>query len=113
MADGTLGICLLGCGTIGAGVVKILTQQAQMLHQRTGVRFELRHIVDTEPSRNAELTRGLPRSTDAAAAIDDPRPDVVVEPIGGTGVAAQFVERALRLGKPVVTANKSLLSVRG
>jgi homoserine dehydrogenase len=52
-------------------------------------------------------------STDANAAIDDPRSEVIVELIGGTGVAGAFVERALKLGKPVVTANKALLAARG
>jgi homoserine dehydrogenase len=52
-------------------------------------------------------------STDANAAIDDPATGVVIELIGGTGVAGTFVERALRLGKPVVTANKALLAARG
>jgi homoserine dehydrogenase len=52
-------------------------------------------------------------SLDANAAIDDPASDVIVELIGGTGVAFTFVERALKLGKPVVTANKALLAVKG
>ena len=52
-------------------------------------------------------------STDSAAAIDDPASDIVVELIGGTGVASTFVERALKAGKPVVTANKALIAKRG
>ena len=52
-------------------------------------------------------------TTDANAAIDDPRSNIIIELIGGTGVAGAFIERALKLGKPVVTANKSLLAARG
>src|SRR5947207_11476649 len=52
-------------------------------------------------------------SLDANAAIDDPASEIIVELIGGTGVAFTFVERALKLGKPVVTANKALLAVKG
>jgi homoserine dehydrogenase len=56
---------------------------------------------------------GAPYCTDAATAIDDPNTNIVVELIGGTGVAAELIERALRLGKSVVTANKALLAARG
>src|SRR5205807_2457852 len=52
-------------------------------------------------------------TANAAAAIDDPRTRIVVELVGGTTAAAEYMERALKLGKPVVTANKSLLSARG
>jgi len=113
MAEKTVGITLLGCGTVGGGVVSILRQQRELLRARTGLTLELRHVVVRDradyPPEHAEL----PMSTDAAAAIDDPASDVVVELIGGTGVAGQFIERALNLGKPVVTANKSLLAARG
>src|SRR4029079_11554196 len=61
------------------------------------------------PPNHAEL----PMSTDAGAAIDDPRSNIIVELIGGTGIAGTFIERALKLGKPVVTANKSLLALKG
>src|SRR5205807_712207 len=60
-----------------------------------------------------EDKRGLPLTTDAHAAIDDPRVQIVVELMGGTTTAGTLVERALRLGKPVITANKSLLAARG
>ena len=108
MAD-SIGITLLGCGTIGRGVVKILTQQRDLIQQRTGLSLDLRYAVD----RDTSIDIGRPISPDAHAAIDDPRTQIVVELIGGTGVAGQFIQRALSLGKPVVTANKSLLAARG
>jgi homoserine dehydrogenase len=107
------GVCLLGCGTVGGGVVSILRQQRELLKRRTGIDLVLRHVVvksrEEYPPNHAEL----PMSLDANAAIDDPASDIVVELIGGSGVAFTFVERALKLGKPIVTANKALLAVKG
>jgi homoserine dehydrogenase len=113
MASKTIGIALLGCGTVGGGVVNILTEQRDMLRRRTGIDFALRHVVVRSKEDYPPGAEGLPMSTDANAAIDDPGTDVVIELIGGTGVAGTFVERALRAGKPVVTANKALLAARG
>jgi len=108
-----IGIALLGCGIVGGGVVNILQRQREVLRQRTGVDLVLRHVVvkgkEDYPPNAAEL----PMSTDANAAIDDEKVDVVVELIGGTGVAFTFVEKALKAGKPVVTANKALLAAKG
>src|SRR5207244_895498 len=108
-----VGVTLLGCGTVGGGVVNILLQQRELLRQRTGIDFVLRHVVvksrEEYPPNHAEL----PMSLDANAAVDDPATDVVIELIGGTGVASTFVERALKLGKPIVTANKALLAAKG
>ena len=100
-------------GTVGGGVVSILRQQREMLRQRTGIDFELRHVVVKGPEDYPSNAAELPMSTDAPAAINDPQTDIVVELVGGTGVAGTFVERALRAGKPVVTANKALLATRG
>jgi homoserine dehydrogenase len=113
MADKSIGVCLLGCGIVGGGVAKLLREQRELLRTRTGIDFELRHVVVKDPKDFPTDHTGLPLSTDAAAAIDDARSDVVIELIGGTGVAGTFIERALKLGKPVVTANKSLLAARG
>jgi homoserine dehydrogenase len=112
-SEKTLGVCLLGCGIVGGGVVRILMDQARMLQDRTGVRFVLKHVVVKGPEDYPPDAAELPMSTDAAAAIDDPASQVIIELIGGTGVAGTLVERALKLGKPVVTANKSLLAARG
>mgnify|MGYP005835622759 CR=1 FL=1 len=113
MADKSIGVCLLGCGIVGGGVAAILTEQREMLRRRTGIDFVLRHVVVKDRGDFPPNADQLPMSTDAAAAIDDPASNVIIELIGGTGVAGQFVERALKAGKPVVTANKSLLAARG
>jgi homoserine dehydrogenase len=113
LSQSTTGICLLGCGVVGGGVVKILTEQRELLAARTGQRFDVRHVVTRNPSKYADSHKGLPLTADAHAAIDDPRTKIVVELMGGTTTAGDLIERALKLGKPVVTANKSLLAARG
>lgn len=113
MAQKKIGVCLLGCGTVGGGVANILMQQHELLRKRTGLDLHLTHVVvkgkEDYPLNAAEL----PMSTDAAAAINDPASDIIVELIGGTGVAGAFMTQALKAGKPVVTANKALLATRG
>jgi homoserine dehydrogenase len=112
MSERSIGVTLLGCGVVGGGVVNILMQQRELLRRRTGLTFDIRHIV----VRDAGKHRGdlpVPLTTDPNAAIDDPKVDVVIELVGGTTAAATYIERALKAGKPVVTANKSLLAARG
>lgn len=109
----SIGITLLGCGTVGGGVASILLKQRELLKQRTGVDLVLKHVVVKSKEEYPPNAAELPMSLDANAAIDDPASNVVVELIGGTGVAFTFVERALKSGKAVVTANKALLAVKG
>jgi len=113
MSGTSTGICLLGCGVVGSGVVRILADQAELLHRRTGLQFDIRHVVVRDEAKHRARQLGLPVTTDAAAAIEDPNVKIVVELMGGTEAAADLVERALKLGKHVVTANKSLLALRG
>ena len=113
MASQSIGIALLGCGTVGGGVAQILLEQHELLARRTGIDFQLRHVVVKSESDYPPNAADLPMSLDAAAAIDDPKTDIVIELIGGTGIAATLVEHALNAGKPVVTANKALLASQG
>jgi homoserine dehydrogenase len=113
MSDQPLGICLLGCGVVGGGVAAILAGQREMLHRRAGVRFEIVHVVVRDAAKHRAKHPHLPLTDHAESAIDDPRVAVVVELIGGTDRAAALIERALRAGKSVVTANKSLLAAKG
>jgi homoserine dehydrogenase len=112
MSNASIGICVLGSGIVGGGVIKILREQAELLKRRTGLAFDLRHVVVRDPKKYADLGN-LPLTTNADAAIDDPKVKIVIELIGGTTTAFTLVERALKLGKHVVTANKSLLAARG
>jgi homoserine dehydrogenase len=108
-----VGVTLLGYGTVARGVLRILRDQGELLADRAGVRFELRHVVVRDPAKHAaEDETALPFTSDAAAAIDDPAVSVVVELMGGVSPAFEHVQRALRHGKHVVTANKSLLAAR-
>src|SRR5690349_13279898 len=110
MSESPIGICLLGCGIVGGGVVRILNEQAELLRQRTGLRFDIRHVVVRDLKKHAVENKSLPLTIDAVKAIEDPKVKIVVEMMGGTTDAAAYIERALKLDKPVVTANKSLLA---
>jgi homoserine dehydrogenase len=82
MGKQTIGVCMLGCGVVGTGVAHILHEQRELIAQRTGLNFELRHIVvrDAGKARPAYVA---PVHDDARRAIEDPHTDVVVELIGG------------------------------
>ena len=109
-----IGVGLLGFGTVGAGVVEGLQKNGDLLAERTGVRLALRRIadVDLERDRGVKVEPGV-LTRDAAAVINDPAVQVVVELIGGTKIAKDLILQALALGKPVVTANKALLAEHG
>ena len=113
MSEKSVGIALLGCGIVGGGVLQILTGQHDLLRRRTGLRFDVRHVVVRDVAKVRDVSPSVRISSDANAAIDDPSVDIIVEVIGGTTHAATYIERALKAGKPVVTANKSLLATRG
>ncbi|MCJ7545014.1 MAG: homoserine dehydrogenase [Phycisphaerae bacterium] len=110
----TLGVALVGCGTVGSAVATMLTRDQEILRARLGPHLALRHIVDVDFSRAqaAGLDQGLFRK-DLDAAVTDPAVGVVVELIGGVTVARQVIEKALEAGKCVVTANKALLAQHG
>ncbi len=113
MSD-TLGIALIGCGTVGGGVARVLTEHAGRVTQRAGRALVLRRVAVRDPSKVRDSI--IPReiiTTDIAAAIHDPTVQVVVELIGGTTTAKKVVIDALAAGKHVVTANKALLADSG
>jgi homoserine dehydrogenase len=106
---------LLGLGTVGAGVVKVLQTRAAMLQERTGARLSLAAIADTDLTRPREGLdlASLPMTGDAARVLADPSIHVVIELVGGLEPARTFIMRALSAGKHVVTANKALLAHHG
>ena len=113
MSD-TLGIALVGCGTVGGGVAHVLLAHAERITQRAGRALVLRRVVVRDPAKPRDpLIAPELISTDIAAAIHDPAVHVVVELIGGLGVAKKVVLDALAAGKHVVTANKALLADSG
>lgn len=109
-----IGLGLLGFGTVGVGVVRGLQANGGLIASRLGAQLVLRRIadLDIDTDRGVTVAPGM-LTTDARAVIDDPEIDVVIELVGGTGVAKAFVLRALAQGKPVVTANKALLAEVG
>lgn len=106
---------MLGCGVVGRGVADILLRRAESLKQRAGLVFDLRHVVVPDPAKYAKIPelQGLKFTSDAQRAIGDPRVDIVIELIGGTGAADHHIRAALAVGKRVVTANKALLAMKG
>ena len=108
-------IGLLGLGTVGAGVVKILQSRRQMLEERAGARLLLAAVADTDLTRAREGLdlKSLPLTGDAGRVLADPSINVVIELIGGLEPARSFISRALAGGKHVVTANKALLAHHG
>ncbi len=105
---------LLGVGTVGSGVVKLLHEQGDRLARRAGKRFVLKWAVvrDLKKVRNVPLG-GVKLVTDPWAVIHDPSVDIVVETMGGIEPALQVVIDALDAGKDVVTANKAMLAEKG
>lgn len=109
-----LGIALIGCGTVGGGVAKLLLEQAARLEHRAGRRLTLRKVVVRDPKkvRAVDLPADL-IATDPGSAFADPSVHVVCELMGGTTLAKKHILAALAAGKHVVTANKALLAEAG
>jgi homoserine dehydrogenase len=107
-------IGLLGCGTVGGGVLRLLSDNARYFGERLGVPLTVRRVLvrDLAKERVPECDRRL-LTTSPGDVIDDPAIDVVVEVMGGEDPAGALVERAIQKGKGVVTANKMLLAQRG
>ena len=108
------GIALIGCGTVGSGVAKLLLEHPDRLAARAGRELVLRRIVvgKLDKPRDSSIPRGL-LTTDLRQVIDDPAVQVVVEVVGGVGWAKQAVLELLAAGKHIVTANKALLATHG
>jgi homoserine dehydrogenase len=105
-------IGIIGFGTVGAGVVSCLLENGDVIARRTGVRLVLSRIadIDVKTDRKVNVPNEI-LTTDAMKLIDEV--DVVVELVGGTNKAKEFILAALKKGKPVVTANKALLAEYG
>ena len=112
MSDIVVGV--IGFGTVGKGVVKILLNDREILEQRTGCRVELKRIVDldTTTDRGITLPAGM-LTDDIAAILEDSEINTVVEVIGGENPARSFIEKALEAGKNVVTSNKEVIAKHG
>lgn len=107
-------IGIIGLGTVGTGVVRILRKNSKIIQERLGAALVIKKIADLDLKRDRGISipRGL-LTTNAEEIIADPAIDVVVELIGGHEPAKTFLIDAMAQGKHVVTANKALLASRG
>ena len=105
---------LLGIGTVGGGTVRVLKRNAQEIARRAGRGIEVVHAAarDLGKQRIADM-QGIQLTTDPFEVVNNPELDIVVELIGGDGVARELVTQAIANGKHVVTANKALIAKHG
>ena len=109
-----VGVGLIGLGTVGSAVARRLVAEWELLGERAGATPVLRRVAVRDPGRRRDVPLPHVRlDADPEALVDDPDVAVVVEVMGGVDTAGALVERALRAGKPVVTANKALLAAHG
>lgn len=114
MASDELRLGLIGLGTVGAGVVRLLSQNADVLVRKRNCRLRLVHVASRSIHDKPRPDLGAARlSSDPWAVVRDPDVDVVVELIGGTSPARSLMLDAIERGKAVVTANKALLALHG
>jgi len=109
-----INVGIIGFGTVGSGVVKILEGRSSLLSRRSGVSINIKYVCDADlkskrpvKAKNAILTK------DAYKIINDPEIDIVIELMGGIHPAKEFIIAAMKKGKHIVTANKALLAQEG
>lgn len=105
---------ILGLGTVGSGTVSVLQRNSKEISRRAGRGIEISHAAD----KNLDMPRSCDMSDialtdDAFSVINEPDVQIIVELIGGTGVARDLVMQAIENGKHVVTANKALIAMHG
>ncbi len=109
-----INVGLIGIGTVGGGTWTVLKRNAEEITRRAGRPIRITAVADKNVELARQVTGGEARITDDAfALVNDPEIDIIVELIGGYGVAKELVMQAIAAGKHVVTANKALLAVHG
>ena len=111
--DRVVRIGLLGFGTIGSSVYRLIQKEHDQILEGTGVDLQVAKVLEIDPSKRPADVPAELFTADFAEIVDDPSIDIVVEVIGGTSAAFDFLDAAMRKGKNVVTANKQLLATRG
>jgi len=110
----TVKVGILGLGVVGGGVIDIINRHREKMQKHAGVDLEVVMGADLSTERFAQLGLTPEQSTtDAFEVVNNPEVDLVVELIGGTGIARELVLAAIDAGKPVITANKALLATHG
>ena len=109
-----INVGLLGIGTVGGGTWTVLNRNQEEITRRAGRPIRISVVADKNLELAKQITGGQCKLTDDAfAVVSDPEVDIVVELIGGYGIARELVLKAIENGKHVVTANKALLAVHG
>jgi len=114
MKKDKISIGIIGFGTVGTGTVKILLENKEIIKERIGFEINLRRIADLDIFRDRDIK--LPKSiltSNVDDILSDPETDIVVELIGGIRPAKDFILKAIKNRKHVVTANKALLATEG
>ncbi|MFW5450721.1 MAG: homoserine dehydrogenase [Methylophagaceae bacterium] len=105
---------VLGLGTVGGGTVNVLRRNIKEITRRAGRDIEISRAADRDlDSPKVCSTEGIALTTDAMEIVTDPEIQIIVELIGGTGIARELVLKAIEHGKHVVTANKALIAMHG
>ncbi len=114
MSNKPINVGLLGIGTVGGGTFTVLQRNAEEITRRAGRPIRITVVADKNVELAKKVTGGACRVTDDAfSVVSDPEVDIVIELIGGYGVAKELVLKAIANGKHVVTANKALLATHG
>jgi homoserine dehydrogenase len=106
-------IGLLGMGTVGTGVLKLLNQNRACIEQRVGASLNIKKILVRDPSKPRQIPEGAEITTVIEDILDDPEIDIVVEVMGGEHPALEYMLKAIANGKHVVTANKDVIAKYG
>jgi homoserine dehydrogenase len=105
---------MIGGGTVGGGVLQALERNGSLLASRLGARVKIHKVAVRDLNRPRKVAIPKALLTDNwRSVVEDPKTDIVIELAGGTTTAKTMVLAALRAGKPVITANKALLSAHG
>ena len=104
------GVAIMGCGTVGAGAMKMLTENARETTRAAGRAIGLTHVLDVRP---VAVPTGVVQAKTLDEVLENEDTKIFVESIGGRGVAYEFTRRALSAGRHVVTSNKELVAEHG
>lgn len=113
MEKETMRIAILGLGTVGGGVIRLLRENWTIIHMKTGLNLELAKVLVRDAAKARPGMEDLPITTDINEILGDPSIKIVVELMGGVEPARTYMVEALRAGKTVVTANKDVVSEYG